>query len=381
MSRREKNTGSKRKLRGLPLVLLGLLLWGFSGWLIAGLPDRVAYVLPVSRFSGEETLAAKLPVLGETLEGYEWTCALRQQNALLSAEQKRSISATVYAVDEKWWTLQPETLVEGRLLSLEDLENAFHRAVITREAADVLFPGAAAVGQSLRCEGVQLEIVGVIRGGLRPGEADPALIFVPRTLAEKDQLHLSFLEVQSLCRLPEDRVILQNLLRTWCSGGTACSFHRLRMNALVPLWLLALIAGFTLLRLGLKWLYRFLRRCVGQSRLQLQSRYPEQLLLPLAGRALACLAATALWIGGIYLFLSLAVWPMSVYTDWIPESLADPSAISTTFRSLLSGAAVAARYRTRAMAEAELASFLTWTGSLFLTSGIILQQKREGKGS
>ena len=69
---------------------------------------------------------------------------------------------------------------EGRFI--DDADNARHglTAVIGSEAKDKLFSGAPAVGEDIRIDGVEFQVIGVVKPRMQEGDSDDnRTIYIP----------------------------------------------------------------------------------------------------------------------------------------------------------------------------------------------------------
>ncbi len=103
-------------------------------------------------------------------------------NAQVTAASQR-FTYSVRAVNAAWFTVTPQDLAAGRLLTADDDQERARVAVIGKRVAERFFGSAqSAVGQRLNLNGVGVQVIGVL--ATEPGSfsvgADPAeAIFIP----------------------------------------------------------------------------------------------------------------------------------------------------------------------------------------------------------
>ncbi|NTU80530.1 MAG: FtsX-like permease family protein [Chloroflexales bacterium] len=135
--------------------------------------------LTAARLTADDAQALRAPGRAPAVEGVAIEFS---GNAQVSAGGKR-FTYDVRAVNPEWFTVTPQELGPGRLLSAEDDQQRARVAVIGRLVAERFFGSAqAAVGQRLNLNGVGFQVVGVLV--TEPGSfsigADPAeAIFIP----------------------------------------------------------------------------------------------------------------------------------------------------------------------------------------------------------
>jgi putative ABC transport system permease protein len=128
----------------------------------------------------------------------------------------RTFTMTVLGLDaaiEEIWNLDVD---EGRFL--DDADNARHglTAVIGSEAKDKLFSGAPAVGQDLRIDGVEFQVVGVLKPRMQEGDSDDnRTIYIPynsmNVLKDNHYLDGIWLDSQGLDHTKLDQTVRATL--------------------------------------------------------------------------------------------------------------------------------------------------------------------------
>ena len=348
--------------------------------LLLGTPEGFDYVIPAPAFSGDAPVGAQLKRLENIME-VPWAAALRLQRAAVSgnAGAAETASATLYAVSEGYFDIAHEPLAGGRLLNRNDMDGKPVKALINQKGAESLFTGGDALGKTVAADGLSLEIVGILKGGLRTGESDEILIYIPITAADTDSLPFQTMEIKTLVTGAEQKALTAALLKSWHAGGTLQDGGKNRFAALMPLWLVACVAGFFMLRYAFRWLGILIRKQRERIREELRQQYAGRVTLRAVPRILPVLLLCAAWLCGVWLLLSLAVLPFYTFTDWIPESPADPASVIAWGRNLLTGAAASAVYKNRSAAAMETAAFLIRTGCLVCLAGLAPFRRRTGE--
>ena len=65
--------------------------------------------------------------------------------------------------------------------------------------------------------------------------------------------------------------------------------------------------------------------------------------------------------------------PLYTFTDWIPEALVDPDAVSLTVKTLLTGAAASAQYRSADAAAMGMFSAWIAAGTILFSAGLCVR--------
>lgn len=364
------NTAKKRTGAGLILMILGAALILAGTVMTLRLRNGIfEYVVPAP---AGESAADRLEEISGLLSDYEWSAAVRTQEAGVSRGGS-GITVTLYAVSEGWFDLHHETLAEGRAISGEDVRSRRKSAVINQAAASALFQGLDPTGQSFSCGSGDFEVVGVVKGGYRIGETADAVVWIPVTLADPESTLPSTMEIRAFSGSQAQSVVLKNLLAQWSPGGTAFDHRRLRLTAFMPLWLLGAAAGFLLLRTLFSAAFRKGKLLARGIREMLKDRYPGQMKARILGTALLIIAGAALLAAGTWLWLTFAMMPLYTFTDWIPEALVDPDAVSLTVKTLLTGAAASAQYRSADAAAMGMFSAWIAAGTILFSAGLCVR--------
>ncbi len=362
----------RKSRQGLLLIILGLLLLAGGLILLLSSPESFDYIIPAPVFSAESPAEEQLGRLDNMLE-VPWAAVLRQQHAVISrnAGGKESLNATLYAVSEGYFDIAHETLADGRLLTRNDLNSKTVRALISQKGAESLFTGGEALGKSITAGDLALEIVGILKGGLHPGESDEILVYIPITAADTGLLSFQTMEIKTRVSGREQKALTAAVLRNWQAGGTLQDSEKLRFAALMPLWLIACAAGFFLLRWGFRRLRILVSGQRSRIRKNLEKQYASKVSLHALPRILLIVLLCAAWLCAVWLLLRLIVLPFYTFTDWIPESPADPASVISCVRNLLTGSASSAVYKNRAASALEAASFLIRAGCLVFLTGLV----------
>ena len=169
----------------------------------------------------------------------------------------------------------------------------------------------------------------------------------------------------------EQKALTAAVLKNRNAGGTLQDGGRMRLAAMMPLWLIACVTGVFLLRFGFRKLRFLSKRLRARIREELQGQYASKVSLRAMPHILLFVLLCAIWLCAGWLLLRLIVMPFYTFTDWIPESPADPASILSCIRNLMITAASSAAYKSRAASATETASALIRAGCLVCMIGLV----------
>lgn len=366
-----------RARRGVLCLLAGAALMLAGAYLLAGTPDLLEYVLPVSAGDGEALLALyeqggeQMEALAGTVES--GAMAARAQSVPVSAESG-SVTATVYAVSEGYFDVVHETLLAGRFVSESDVRRGTRALVLDSGAALSLFAGEEPIGREATVDGRTYEVVGVIRGGRRIGETDAHVAYVPVTAAGHDALPAqTFACVARPLEPVASAIQMQDTLVAWRDGGSFYSLAKLKLGAVMPLRWALLIAGAVLIFALLHRVNAFAWGRVCRYARRLRVRYARELLPGMLGSAALCLLLYGALAGALFALAAFSIRPLYVFTEWVPEVVVELSSLQSRFFALSGANAAAVRCVTRSVCCVELGRGLLRWGFFAALLGLVLR--------
>ena len=258
-------------------------------------------------------------------------CGGTMSGASLSGGGRDAV-ASLQAVDLCYLETCPRGMAQGRWFDSAELEAGARVAVLDADLAFALFGSEDAVGRTVRVGDADYRVVGTVRHRRRVGEADAFSAYIPLMAAAQQGLQL---DIMTMYALPAAASGLEQSFRAameeaWGSG----SLYSQRREAMGGM----LLTRLTLAALGLALfarLWRGVRALARRFRAQIADRrarcYPRQYLPGAAARMLAVAACAAAWFAGVYALLCVAVEPVYTFTEWVPESLVELSALKAVF--------------------------------------------------
>lgn len=330
----------KRKHRtgALLLAALGLFLIGTGLWQIRDAGNLLEYVLIAPQAPAEiaELVQKKEDALEGMAEALEASCVTATATgAYVSApDMGTSAQATLFAGGDGFFQVYPRYLVSGRLPSETELKKGEPTAALDEDLAFALFPTVDPVGQTISVNGTQLRVVGVVRHERHVGEADLYTVYAPLLSVQEQPFSILTLSAKPLHGSGASVMFADTASDNWAPGGEMYNTDKETMRAKLPLrYALVLFAASLLLRaFGL---VRSLgRRAAEDIHLRLQTKYLKVLLGRIAAWAAALAASCAVLLGALYAVAGVAVAPLYVFPEWVPDNIVEWSSIRDVFWNL-----------------------------------------------
>lgn len=325
---------SKVKCRVSLLSILGLCLVVLGYGLTMCVDDMFQYILPISAVEtgSDDNLKLyykaneKMQSLRELLPVY--TIAGRGQNLTVRGKGGQSTETTLYAVGKGYFELYHEQLLRGRLISEADVNKGRNVVVLDEEAELELFKGDSALEKTVYIDDIEMQVVGIIDGKRRFGEAGEHLAYVPITSSYKNGIKTDTMEITAMgVDNTSSPVIMENTLKSWSSSGSFYNLSKLKMGATLPVrWIIVFLGIKTLLVLA-EQANRWVAKQIEMFRNELQRCYFFQILGRVIWKMIVALIAYCILAMGVFGIVRIAVQPMYVFGEWIPESIVELTSI------------------------------------------------------
>ena len=307
--------------------------------------------------------------------------AARDYGFALSGEGG-SATATLTAVGENWFSVYPRYLVSGRLMTQQELKDGDRLIVLDEPLAFKLFPTADPIGRELTIGTERYEVIGVVRYRRSVGEYEQYQAYIPYTSAAEDRLPMEIVEVCGAA-LPQSGAsrAFEDAAENWQAGGTFTDTDKEAMRGGIVARALALALGLYLILYLLRRLNRRTAGLGADIRARLRREYFRDMLPGLLPRFLLLALGYAALLAAAYGVLTLAIEPMYVFTEWIPDVLVELSSITERFWQLTSAAAAPIAIRTKEYAEVRFWSGLVRWGALSALTGALVMALSARRGS
>ncbi|NLF29113.1 MAG: ABC transporter permease [Clostridiales bacterium] len=372
----------KQKLRGLWLIALGALLTLAALGGLFRQPSVLQYAIVAPAEAGAEGEGGsrlKLLIDGWKSASKELSEALsassiaaRDYGFSLSSDAGQSGIATLTAVGEHWFSVYPKYLSSGRLPVADELKNGDRVAVLDEELAFKLFPTGDPLAGKVLVGETWYRVVGTVRHPRSVGDFEQYAAYIPIARAAAERLPFETVEAAGapIAKSGASQAFSEAAER-WALGGTFVDLDKEVLRETMILRLLAIVFGFFALFSLLRRLNRRVAEKMRSFRERLRTSYFRSMLPEFARWALLHLVGYAALLGGGYALLTLAIGPMYVFTEWIPDVLVELSSILERFWQLTSSAAKPVFVRTREWSEIRfLAGMLRW-GAVAMLAGFV----------
>ncbi len=383
---------------GMLLFIAGVLMLGFSLLKLWVVPGRLEYAVCAPELRIAEYTAADgslqtrtdtglkpflearekaMEQLGDAVQ--QMACAGLKTDVAFSAGAEKSASGALHAVDLCWQELCPREMISGRWMDNRELEAGKALAVLDEDLAFALFGSEDALGREVEIAGEAYSIIGVAAHDRSAGEPEQFGAYISLRAADAQGLQLDTLTMYALPTAAAglDQSFVSVMEPLWGEG----SFYNLKkqvMGATILPRLMVFAFGMALvLRLlkGLRWMgKRFMEQLLEMNRHMYLGR-----LLPRAiwrfGLLAICAAVLLLLT---YALFSFAIAPVYTFTEWVPESLVEWSAIRAVFWNLAERAACPVVVQTPSAVRIALwGGFVRWGTILVLLSLALRRRKRD----
>ncbi len=288
-----------------------------------------------------------------------------------------SATATLQAVDLCWLETCPRQLTDGRWMDGGELKSGTKVAVLDADLAFELFGSESAVDREVRIGEADYRVIGTVRHRRGVGDRDEYSAYIPLSAVAKQGIQLDTLTMYALptTRSGMDQSFTAAMESAWGPG----SFYNLRKEAMGGLLIARVILfafGMAIVARLVKRLGNLARRFRGEIAAMRARSYARAYLLPSAARILALVICAALLLVAAYVLLSFAIEPVYTFTEWVPESLVEISALKAVFWSRTADAARLIRVSTPEVARASFWSAIARLGGVLFLLGCALGRGR-----
>ena len=291
--------------------------------------------------------------------------------------------AALQAVDLCWLETCPRRIAEGRWMDGSELKSGAQVAVLDEDLAFALFGSESALERTVRIIDKDYRVIGTVRHRRSVGERNACSAYVPLSAVAAQGIQLDILTMYALplAQTGMDQSFTAAMRDAWGSG----SFYSLRREAMGGMLLTRLL----LCALGMALLWRLMnplrglaKRFRGEIAEMRRHGYLQSYLLPSIARILALMLCAAAWLAAVYGVLCVAIEPVYTFTEWIPESLVELSALRTVFWSRAEDAAQLVKVVTPEAARSAFWGSAARLGAVLTLLGLALGRgRRAASGS
>ena len=381
----------ERKFRFSFLLLAGILLLGAGLIGLTTVPDVMQYAFLPSSVSPTETAlpaetaaedlsaaaepakkkpeASTTPLLdlykkaaesmGELFPSLTMHSVKAGETISIHDSDKRQESIYLYAIGPHWNEVYYPYVRKGRLLGTADAEAASEVVVLDEKTAVKLFQDVNPVDQPVAWGEKRLEVAGVAPHSRRLGEHGEFAAWVPLDLVTDADLLVLSAPAGTGDMFPAFKRYAENAIGT----GTAINLAQEKFRALMPLLLVFVIAAIWFMKRWIRWLAGYIRIQTEKVKAESKRRYIMKLLPYAAGQILPVILLIAATIGACFLVAVVALRPMLIFPEWIPETLGEYEPWIQRFWQLVGVSAQPVTLKTPELAEVQFWSSLVLWGT------------------
>ena len=288
--------------------------------------------------------------------------------------------AALQAVELCWLETCPRRILDGRWMDASELKSGAQVTVLDADLAFDLFGSESALERTVRILDKDYRVIGTVKHRRSVGERDACSAYVPLSAVAAQGIQLDTLTMYALplARTVMDQSFTAAMRDAWGAG----SFYNLRkeaMGGMILTRLLACALGMALLWRLTNPLRGLAKRFRGEIAEMQRHGYARSYLLPSAARILALIVCAAAWLAAVYGVLCVAIEPMYTFTEWIPESLVELSALKAVFWSRAEDAAQLVKVVTPEAARSAFWGGAARLGAVLTLLGLALGRGRGGK--
>ena len=275
----------------------------------------------------------------------------------------QSQSVCLYAIGPSWNEVYTPRIVNGRELVRLDVQKQNDVIILDEKTAFKFFQAEDPIGRTVTLNGTELEVVGVAAHSRRIGETMENAAWVPLDKVTDCELMVLSAASSSTSLFS---VFQKQAEECFGSNGTAISLVKEKIRALMPLLLVFLVVAIWLLKRWISWLGGYGRERVAEVRAESRRRYALHLIPYLAGKLLPVALMIIATVAACYGVAVLAVRPLWIFPEWVPETLGEYPSWISKFWDLTSAAAKTITIKTTELAEVQFWSSLILWGTILI---------------
>lgn len=275
----------------------------------------------------------------------------------------QSQSVCLYAIGPSWNEVYTPRIVNGRELVRLDVQKQNDVIILDEKTAFKFFQAEDPIGRTVTLNGTELEVVGVAAHSRRIGETMENAAWVPLDKVTDCELMVLSAASSSTSLFS---VFQKQAEECFGSNGTAISLVKEKIRALMPLLLVFLVVAIWLLKRWISWLGGYGWARMAEVRAESRRRYALHLIPYLAGKLLPVALMIIATVAACYGVAVLAVRPLWIFPEWVPETLGEYPSWISKFWDLTSAAAKTITIKTTELAEVQFWSSLILWGTILI---------------
>lgn len=305
-------------------------------------------------------------------------CARSYGYAIMS-DADASADATLTGVGERWFSVYPKYLSAGRLITDQESKDAARVAVLDESLAFKLFPTGDPLEGKVKVGEKWYSVIGTIRKTRGVGDSELYAMYVPINCLANDGIQTELIEASGV-PIPRSGAskMFEESSRAWRAGGTFTDVEKEAMGATMILRIMAIIFGFYLIFFIMRIVNARLKEQAAIFKQRLRVEYFIKMLPGVLLRTFMFIVSYAALIAAGYALLTLAIDPMYVFTEWIPDVIVEMSSITERFWQLVTAAAKPVNYQSHELSVIRFwGGILRWGVILTLCGGTLMRRGKK----
>ena len=312
----------KTKRRGLLCIFLLILavlciIIGEAG--LYGNAELLEYAAPYSgQVENNTSLLSALDDLKEQLPNAQLSASIFSTNGWVQTSAGEFTTCAITGVAPGWFDLYHHSLLCGRYFGEAEIIAGEHVAIISTDLAYTLWGDIHAVGNEILLNETSFCVIGITDNPKTLGLPQQSMLYIPLQTAFHMQVQPA---IQLLSGLNERESQFENTAKRYFPDGTFYNHERERMIAGMPVRYLCVAILLFLLRRTLRMINGFSKVTIHKWQDRYTHVYSSRMIYPSVMLGIQCLVTYGLWVLIAYATLQLAIAPVYVFSEWIPENL------------------------------------------------------------
>lgn len=318
----------KRQYGNCLLLFLSLLCIAVGMTGIWGENNLMEYVAPFSASGGNNIPIqyAMDDLISQIPDAQVAACVLKEQywvQTALGAETACSITG----ITPGWFDLYPHRISDGRLFGEAEINSGNCVALLTPELAYALWGDMQIIGNEISINGSSFRIVGVIEPMDQGMQTKYPGLYIPM----QEACQLVQPEIQILSGIDIQINLFESVAKRYIPNGTAYSHEKECMTATMPLRCLVVIIMMYFLLHVLHWIKATVALGICRWKERYRHVYASRMILPTILLCMKLMTTFGIWLCFAYGTLRIAVEPVYVFSEWIPDDLSSLRSYIDTF--------------------------------------------------
>lgn len=311
------------------LLILAMLCIIIGEVGLCGNAKLLEYAAPYSDHMGNNNpLLSALDDLKEQLPDARLSASIFSTNGWVQTSAGEFTTCAITGVAPGWFDLYHHSLLCGRYFGEAEIIAGEHVAIISTDLAYTLWGDIHAIGNEILLNETSFRVIGITDNPKTRGLPQQSMLYIPLQTAFHMQVQP---DIQILSGLNGRENQFENAAKRYFPDGTFYNHERERMTAGMPVRYLCVAILLFLLRRTLRMINGFSKTSIHKWQDRYTHVYSSGMIGPSVMLGIQCLVTYGLWVLVAYATLQLAIAPVYVFSEWIPEDLSSLSNYIDTF--------------------------------------------------